>query len=467
MNEPAVPEKNLANHPPPEIAISRWWRFAKLNAPLVTTSGMAVHIVFRGVWSHGLGPDFTGAMIELENRELLSGSVEIHRRASDWRNHGHGRDPAYNDVVLHVVLEDDGIPTRRADGKVVPVVILPITDDDLGRAGWQSSAWTSVGGDVCAQELASTQSAKIRDAIWELGDRRLASKTARIEARLSVEAPGGILYQELLDGLGYSANREPMRQLAAMVPLDAVTAVQSTVAAENRDALTLSIFLGAGGFLPMSPQLAEAASLSPVDLETIERLWLTHGGPWHGTRMPPSSWMVTRVRPANHPIKRIAAAALLLARMPGGIVFEFTEAARAGADLGKMLVNKSVWHGASLIGHGRAIEIVSNTVIPFAIAFAEYTGDTHLAEAASTSWERLAAGEHNAITRRAQHQVSGSVRVPGLGARGLQGLIHLDTTLCAPRRCFECPIAHLVTEDPANGSDSPAPNEREIGPQTG
>jgi hypothetical protein len=28
--------------------------------------------------------------------------------------------------------------------------------------------------------------------------------------------------------------------------------------------------------------------------------------------------------------------------------------------------------------------------------------------------------------------------------RGEQGLIHLDSSLCAPRRCRECPIARLV-----------------------
>jgi hypothetical protein len=36
-----------------------------------------------------------------------------------------------------------------------------------------------------------------------------------------------------------------------------------------------------------------------------------------------------------------------------------------------------------------------------------------------------------------------------LGARLQQGLIHLDQSLCAPRRCFECPIAAVVVRETA------------------
>jgi hypothetical protein len=449
MNQPNATGPQQIDRPPPEIAISRWWQFARFEEPQMTTAGIGMQVVFRGVWSHGLGPDFAGAMIALESSELLSGSVEIHRHASDWRNHGHDRDPAYNNVILHAVLEDDGIPTRRADGKLVPVVVLAVQDDELRQAGWENASWSAVGGEVCAEHLASTQPAMIRHAIWELGDRRLAAKSARIEARLSSEEPATILYRELLDGLGYSANRDPMRRLAAMAPAGVLSALQTTVRETQRDLLMVSILMGASGFLPLSPLLADIASLSPDDLATIERLWRQHGGPWHGAQLAPSSWNVTQVRPANHPARRIATAALLMARMPGGIVFEVTETIRSGANLDDLLVGKSEWNGVTLLGRGRAIEIITNSLIPFALALAEHTGDTALAEAASSYWERLAGGEQNAVTRRALKQVAGSARLTGLGARGLQGLIHLDTTLCTPRRCFECPVAHLVTQETA------------------
>ena len=52
-----------------------------------------------------------------------------------------------------------------------------------------------------------------------LGDIRLAARSARLEGRLSYEPPGEILWAELLDGLGFAMNREPMRQIARVVPL--------------------------------------------------------------------------------------------------------------------------------------------------------------------------------------------------------------------------------------------------------
>jgi len=99
------------------------------------------------------------------------------------------------------------------------------------------------------------------------------------------------------------------------------------------------------------------------------------------------------------------------------------------------------------IGADRAIGIATNAVIPFAFALAESNGDQALGEAAAALWERLGPAEANEVTRRALQQVTGDARLTGLGARGQQGLIHLDRMLCDPRRCFECPIAIAVVTD--------------------
>jgi hypothetical protein len=46
------------------------------------------------------------------------------------------------------------------------------------------------------------------------------------------------------------------------------------------------------------------------------------------------------------------------------------------------------------------------------------------------------------------HQISGDVGLKRIGGRAHQGLIHLDQVLCAPRRCYQCPIGQLVVAQP-------------------
>lgn len=160
---------------------------------------------------------------------------------------------AYRKVVLHVVLHHDDAETRRADGALVPVVELaPVLRLPLGSIGAVAD-WSQFGGEVCAPHLAHHQLTAIRDRLWRLGDTRLAAKAARFEARLTATTPGQLLYEEIWDALGYSANRNPMRALATLVPLPSLDATLTLVAPNQRRSLAQAILFGAAGFLPLSP----------------------------------------------------------------------------------------------------------------------------------------------------------------------------------------------------------------------
>jgi hypothetical protein len=109
-------------------------------------------------------------------------------------------------------------------------------------------------------------------------------------------------------------------------------------------------------------------------------------------------------------------------------------------------VERTASYGAAL-GLDRAIVITSRVLVPFALALSEQVGDVALGEGAMSIWDALPPSAYNRQSRAAQLQITGGPAIRNLGERGVQGLIHLHRTGCLPRRCFECPIAHLVATE--------------------
>jgi hypothetical protein len=424
------------------------WNDDRFRGRHLLVDGRAVEIVHRGTWTHGFGPDFRDAMIAIDGVGLQSGSIELHFVTSGWRAHGHHLDPRYDDVVLHVVQTDDGAETRRQDGRLVPVMVLPAEQVAIIQPRAQVD-WSLVGGEVCAAELSQTSPAAVRSTLQALGDTRIAAKVARLESLHFAISPADVLYREIWDGLGYAANREPMTTLARRMPIAAIEAMLAAVAPSARLATARGLLFGLAGFLPLSPSDANAAGLSPEDTDAVEHAWRAHGSAWHDETLPPTAWTRARVRPANHPALRLSAAASLLSNAPGGLLAALLDAVRAEREVSQILQELCAVPDVTALGPDRANAIAVNAVLPFTLALAEQTGDQPLGERAARQLEMLPGGEPNDVTRRALRQVAGDARIPHLGARGQQGLIHLDQTLCRPRRCYECPIAALVVEPSA------------------
>jgi hypothetical protein len=425
-----------------EITLSAAWHAGAVPAQLDTTDGVSLEIIHRGTWSHGLGPDFRDALILFDGRELRAGSVEIHLRTRGWADHGHHLDPAYDTVVLHLVGQHDETETRRLNGAIVPVAVIgPVERFAVPElATWN---WHTVGGATCASQLSATNPESAREVLLHLGDVRLAARSARLEGRLSAEPPGEVLWSELLDGLGFAMNREPMRELARAVPLSAIEALLHAMPRGSREAVARGVLLGVAGFLPLSPSEAHLGGLTNRDVTELESLWFEHGGSWRDEPIPAMAWNRSRVRPANHPVPRLIAAASLLASASaqGGTLPTILGVVLERDDPIKRLRGLTGRDGRLGIGSDRAIDILASGIIPLALALAAHSGDIDLIDAASRHWERLPAPSPNAVTRRAVQQVAGPSPLGKIGARGAQGLIHLDTVLCQPRRCFECPIA--------------------------
>ena len=418
-----------------ELDLCRAWTQLPRSIPLTTTEGLAIDVIHLGTWTHGFGPDFRDAIISIDSGPAISGSIEIHLRTRGWIEHKHHLDPRYNDVVLHVVGKHDLVETRRSDGKLVPTVALDIA---LTGVALQPVDWSVVGGEVCAESIARERPAVIRDALAGLGDLRMTRRSAVLESELARLSADELLYREIIEALGYSQNRTPMRALTEALPWQVLNSARSAGYS------TLGCLLGAGGFLPLSDAELAHTGMAPGQLRKAHDDWQTVSTNWAIGSMPATSWVLARIRPLNHPIRRLAQFAAIIERTNGRLATELLAPIRTGLDPSENLLELVGDGGAPALGRDRARTIATNVLIPFAFAQAAATGDHDLAEATSALWVSLKAGEANERTRKGVRQIAGDAGLRRLTERHMQGLVHLTTQLCEPRRCYECPIARIV-----------------------
>ena len=83
------------------------WKFQLFNSnDLFSQEGEIVQVLKPGVHNVNAGPDFFNGQVILD-KTRWAGNIEIHLKSSDWKQHNHQHDDAYDKVILHVVWEND------------------------------------------------------------------------------------------------------------------------------------------------------------------------------------------------------------------------------------------------------------------------------------------------------------------------------------------------------------------------
>jgi hypothetical protein len=422
---------------------------------LVNREGLALRVVYRGRPAGGPGPDFRDAVIAGGEQEWR-GDVELHVAASAFRQHGHHRDPAYDNVVLHVVFwDDERLETRLACGRSVPTLALApwVARRAEELHGWltQPAHWQ----EPCRTALARLGPAAVAAILEDAGDVRFREKADAFAAAIAVMEEEAVLYRGLLEGLGYSRNRDPFRRLAETLPWRTLRSHLAARAPEERLLAAEAALLGTAGFL--SPELSadpyvaalqerwriQSAAEAPVSLVSTFLPWELTG------------------RPQNHPARRLAGSARLLARYAeGGLRDGLMAAVGAGpaALAGALRVpadgfwcdHYDLTSGPArlptgLIGPGRAGELAVNIVLPFALAWGESHGDASLAEAAVAVFRRYPRPSSYGVLKSLSASLGRRVTA---GARRGQGMLHLFRGYCRQGGCVgdvpgqgRCPLA--------------------------
>ena len=83
-----------------------WGQHLLPTAPLSLSNGERLDILSYGETNPYGGPDFFNARLRIGTLQW-AGNVELHTASSQWYAHHHEQDPAYGNVILHVVWEHD------------------------------------------------------------------------------------------------------------------------------------------------------------------------------------------------------------------------------------------------------------------------------------------------------------------------------------------------------------------------
>src|SRR6478609_4000597 len=106
-----------------ESFLSYLWQLQYFDkTQLRTLEGEPIEIFNPGQLNTNSGPDFSNARIKIDSINWV-GNVEIHTLSSEWFAHHHDEDPAYDNVILHLVWQHDKQVFRK-DSTLLPTLEL-------------------------------------------------------------------------------------------------------------------------------------------------------------------------------------------------------------------------------------------------------------------------------------------------------------------------------------------------------
>ena len=347
----------------PERLLARLWqRRAARQEWFRAHGGQRVRVIYPGRPGLTAGPDFRDALLEVEGVGLVRGDVEIHIRQQDWKAHGHEDDPRYNGVVLHAALETQPTDTRLQSGGKAPVVSLaPLMDEsDAMEDPASHPLWEFLSARGYNRPETEGEAGELLD---RAGDERFGIKSAQFRAYLTEQEAEQTLYEGIMEGLGYRQNQHPFQLLAQRVGYHVLRSAALRLPEEERLHGMRSWLTAMSGL--SAPGLSLEGELDGV---TLPR------GKGFGRPLSPDVWHLFRVRPSNHPLRRIAGAAVLIVRfMETGLVEGLRQACSPGkpSHLTSALGVPGEGRGAALVGQGRARDLAVNVVLPFMHALSE------------------------------------------------------------------------------------------------
>ncbi|HSZ71922.1 MAG TPA: DUF2851 family protein [Cytophagaceae bacterium] len=417
-----------------EYYLQMAWKLVVLaGQTLQTVQGDSIEIIFPGYGPSVLGgPDFSFAKIKIKDT-LWVGSVEVHVKSSFWYMHRHGGDEKYDNVILHVVWEND-VDVKLSNGETIPCLQLK----QYIAASWFEEIDQrifSASSIPCARLLYL-----VPEAVWQ--SQLDVALVERVERRVKeVELLykhchydwDEALHRLIARFMGQKINNQCMEQLAASISYKILLKHASSLI--DLEAL----LLGQGGFLEEENQDNYTKELKHRHEFLSYKYGLKKN---YNLKM---QWQYKGLRPISFPELRIAQWAYLLyekGRLMNWAVecsiddlkeeeYSIGEYWKTHYRLGKKckshLVMNKHWNSLLLI----------NALIPFRIAYKKNTDNKEMAVFIG-SYEEIAPEKNHVV------KLFKSFNHQAFSARDSQAMLELYNNYCNYKKCLSCKIGHVI-----------------------
>ncbi|HET6245838.1 MAG: DUF2851 family protein [Bacteroidetes bacterium] len=411
------------------------WQFRNFdNSGLKAQTGESIEIIKPGDHNLNAGPDFFNSVLKI-GETLWAGNVEIHINSSDWNKHNHSEDKAYNNVVLHVVYNDDCI-IQRISGETIPAIELKGRINPAVFSCYsellKSTQWIS-----CSKNINDVDEFIVSNWLSRLLIERLERKAETIinSLKLTNNNWQETFYHHLARNFGFQLNAEPFELMSKSLPL--------LYLIKHRDNLVQieAMIFGQAGMLESIIEdeyschlqkeynyLKYKYSLNPIDNHL---------------------WKFLRLRPVSFPTIRLSQFANLICKWENLFVkilecnnlqqyYDLFNVSSSDYWDTHFTFGKQSIFSKKALGKSSVEGILINTVVPFLFVYGIQKQEDKFKEKALELLETLQ-GEGNSIIREWK-----KTGMKCDSAFRSQALLELKLNYCDLKRCLKCSIGNSI-----------------------
>lgn len=415
------------------------WKYKKLQlVDLATTRNEPLSLIKVGNHNHLSGPDFLNAQVRIED-QLWAGNIEIHLKSSDWYVHHHETDANYNNVILHVVWEDDMAVFHRDSSEIPTLELRNFISERLLDGYRNLFSKKGINFINCEKDLVAVDTFLFENWLEGLFFERLERKSDLIHTFLKTTKNDWeqVFFYLIMKNFGLKINSEAFLSIAQALNFSVVRKLQSNPLALE------SVFMGMA-------HLLEDEKIVDEYYHTLrnEYLYLKKKFNWNDEAVLKPEFF--KLRPYNFPSIRLSQVANLYTRHK--TLFGAVVEAKTTEELYSIfnVATSEYWEDHYTFGKKskksvkkltkRFIDLlIINAVVPIKFCYAKFTGQP-IAEDISAIVSQIKK-ENNTIIKNYEH-LGVKVRT----AQDSQALLQLYNEYCTPNKCLECAVGQRLLQ---------------------